>query len=80
MANIDNLQFTSYSNSTFPNADVYVNYLNDFVHKYKIDINFNKTINNIKCIRLDENDSSKIECKFYQMNDQMLNEYRCKYL
>lgn len=53
----------------FPHADALVQYLNDFVTKLKLNVQFNTTISNIR-----KRDSAD---KLFHINDQNGNEYTC---
>ena len=72
----DNLKFTDYSNENFPQADLLVDYLNDFKRKFNLNLKYNTKISNIKCINTNLNSIRK-NCKF-EMNDQYLHKYSCR--
>ena len=46
----DDFKFTEYTNDYYPNKECIVNYLNDFLHKYSLNIEFNKDIVNVSKI------------------------------
>merc|ERR1719427_448536 len=64
---------TSYSKDLFPDATTYVNYLNDFSQKFKLNIKFNTNINGI------EKYFQKGK-KYFKIFDQKGNRTTCKLL
>lgn len=66
----ERLKFTEYSDDYFPDADTYVKYLNDFVSKYQLKINYNTEI-----IKITKNESG-----LFVLIDQDGHKYRCSRL
>ncbi|XP_077982328.1 FAD-dependent oxidoreductase domain-containing protein 2-like [Glandiceps talaboti] len=72
----DDLLFTKYSDELFPNADILVKYLADYVEKFKLKIRYNTTIDNIhRDAVLDDQFKSR-----YTLTDQNKTKFTCKVL
>lgn len=77
--NENELKFTSYSKENFPNANILVNYFNDFKEKYDIKVKYNTEINGLNCkIDYYSPETKKTKCVSFEMNDQHMNKYNCK--
>ncbi len=82
----EQLKFTSYSKENFPSADTLLEYLNDFKTKFNLNVKYETTINNINCIyekvtlkKHNETFAVKKKCLFFEMFDQNVNKYNCRY-
>lgn len=65
----ETLRMGMYSKDIFPSADSFVQYMNDFVHKLKLNVKFNTTISNLgKRDPVDE---------LFHVNDQHETKYTC---
>ncbi|XP_039267135.2 FAD-dependent oxidoreductase domain-containing protein 2-like [Styela clava] len=70
ISNDDSLRMGMYSKDIFPDADAFVQYMNDFVQKLKLNVKFNTTIGNLG--KKDPADD------LFHVNDQHETEYTCK--
>ncbi len=73
------LKFTSYTKDNFPNADILFNYFNDFKEKYNLNIQYNSDINGLNCKR-DSQKAKKTKCISFELYDQKMNKYDCKWM
>ncbi|CAG5131919.1 unnamed protein product, partial [Candidula unifasciata] len=72
----ESLKVTKYSRELFPNAEILLDYLNDFQHKLSINVQLNTNIENIHKVP----NATAPDGHVFQMNDQRNQCYTCRTL